>query len=68
MQVKTIQGIVKNGQILLSENINLPELTEVYVIIPPNNKPKKIRSPHLANKSDAAKFIKFVEEDTSDEV
>ena len=69
MQVTTIQGIVKNGQILLSEDVKLPEMTEVYVVVPNLEKrAAKIRSPHLVNKADAAKFIKFVEEDTTDEV
>jgi hypothetical protein len=68
MQVTTIQGIIKNGQILLSEDISLPEMTEVYVIIPPNKNAKKIMSPRLVNKSDAAKFVKTVQEDTHDEV
>jgi len=68
MQVTTIQGIVKNGQILLSEDIKLPEMTEVYVIIPPNKNTKKIMSPRLVNKSDAVKFVKTIEEDTNDEV
>lgn len=68
MQITTIQGIVKNGQILLSEDIKLPEMTEVFVIIPPKKNAKKIMSPRLVNKSDAAMFVKTVEEDTNDEV
>jgi hypothetical protein len=68
MQVTTIQGIVKNGQILLSEDIKLPDMTEVYVIIPPKKGVKNIMSPRLVNKSDAAKFVKTIEEDTNYEV
>ena len=34
MLVTTIVGYVKNGQIQLSENIELPENTPVYVVIP----------------------------------
>jgi hypothetical protein len=30
MQVTTIQGIVKNGQIQLPENVKLPEMAKVY--------------------------------------
>ena len=34
MQVTTIQGIVKDGQIHLSEDLKLPEATTVYVVVP----------------------------------
>ncbi len=37
MQITTIQGIVKNGQIHLSEDVKLPEMTEVVVIVPNSN-------------------------------
>ena len=68
MQVTTIQGIVKNGQILLSEDVKLPETATVYVIIPLTESVKKIMSPRLADKADAAKFVKIIEEDIDDEV
>lgn len=68
MQVTTIQGIVKNGQIHLSEDVKLPEMAEVYVVIPPTGNVKKIMSPHLVNKDDAKKFVKIIEEDIDDEL
>ncbi|MGI9056887.1 MAG: hypothetical protein ACR2F2_13915 [Pyrinomonadaceae bacterium] len=69
MQITTIQGIVKNGQIHLSEDVKLPEMTEVVVIVPNLERRRaKIMSPRLANKADAAKFVKTVEVDTDDEV
>ena len=34
MQVTAFEGVVENGQIRLTTNINLPERTKVYVIIP----------------------------------
>ena len=68
MQVTTIQGIVKNGQIHLSEDIELPEMTKVYVIIPPSQHVKKIMSPRLANKDEAKKFVKTIEVDVDDEL
>lgn len=68
MQVTTIQGIVKNGQIQLSEDIQLPESAEVHVIIPQVGNFKRIVSPHLANKADAKKFVKTVEVDIDDEL
>lgn len=63
MQVTTIQGIVKNGQIELSEDVTLPEMTQVYVVIPPPNNVKKVASPRLANQADAQRFAKTIEED-----
>ena len=68
MQVTTIEGIVKNGQIVLSNDIKLPEMTKVYVVIPPTENTKKIMSPRLANRADAKKFVKMVEVDIDDEV
>lgn len=69
MQVTTIQGIVKNGQIQLNEEINLPEMTEVVIIVPKFEKRKaRIMSPRLINKSDAEKFVKTIEDDVEDEV
>ena len=69
MQVTTIQGIVKNGQIHLTEDFELPEAAEVYVVIPKmEKKTAKIRSPRLVNKADAKYFVKTVEDDTNDKV
>ena len=68
MQVTTIQGIVKNGQILLSEDVKLPEMAKVYVVIPLTESVKRIMSPRLADKADAVKFVKIIEEDIDDEV
>ena len=68
MQITTIQGIVKNGQIQLIEDYELPEATEVYVVIPKTEKQTaKIMSPRLVNKSDAKFFKKEVIEIGEDE-
>ncbi len=67
MQVTTIEGIVKNGQIHLTEEIKLPEMAKVYVVVPDlERKTAKIMSPRLANKADAKKFVKTVEVDVDD--
>ncbi len=63
MQITTIEGIIKNGQIQLTEDIKLPESTKVYVIVPPIETVKKIMSPRLANKADAKRFVKKIEVD-----
>lgn len=66
MQVTTIEGIVKNGQIQLSEDVKLPEMAKVYIVIPPFETVKKIMSPRLVNKADAKHFGKIVEVDVDD--
>lgn len=68
MPVTTIQGIVKNGQIHLSEDVKLPEMAKVYVIIPPPENVRKIMSPRLANKGEAKKFVKTIEADIDDKL
>ncbi len=69
MQVTTIQGIVKDGQIHLSEDVKLPEAATVYVVVPNLEKrTARIMSPRLANKADANRFVKTIEEDVDDEL
>ncbi len=69
MQVTTIQGIVKDGQIYLSEDVKLPEAATVYVVVPNLEKrTARIMSPRLANKADANRFVKTIEEDVDDEL
>ncbi len=63
MQVTAIEGIVKNGLIHLTEDLHLPEMAKVYVLIPPTEDIKKIMSPRLVNKADAKAFKKTVEVD-----
>lgn len=64
MQVTTIEGIVKNGRIQLSEDIELTENAIVYVVIPSMKiSTKKITSPHLIEKETAKNFEKIAEED-----
>lgn len=65
MQVTTIQGVVENGQIKLTESITLPDKTIVYVVVPSveKNRIPKIMSPRLINKEDAEFFKKTVEDD-----
>lgn len=69
MQVITIQGIVKNGQILLSEDVKLPEMTKVYVVVPNLEKRMaKIMSPRLVDKSRLKDFEREVIEIEDDEI
>ena len=64
----TIEGIVKNGQIQVNDDVVLPEMTKVYVIIPDDNNVKRIMSPRLVNKADLKIFRKTVEVDLDDEI
>jgi len=56
MRVLAIEGIIKNGQIELSENMLLPENALVYVVIPS----LKVEARDKENSKD---FEKIVEED-----
>lgn len=68
MQITAIEGIIKNGQIVPSEDIKLPEMTTVYIVIPKSKSIPKIMSPRLPNKEDAKRFVKIVEDDVDDDV
>ena len=57
MSLATFEGIVENGQIKLREDIQLPERTRVFVVVPEAMKPRvRIMSPRLANAAEATKF------------
>jgi len=69
MQVTTIQGIVKNGQILLSEDIKLPEMTEVIVIVPKfERRAARIMSPRVKDKEKLKDFKREVIKIEDDEI
>ena len=69
MQVTTIQGIVKNGQSVLSEDVKLPEMAKVYVVVPNLEKrTAKIRSPRLVDKSRLKDFERAIIEIEDDEI
>ena len=68
MAVSTFEGVVKDGRIRLQDNMQLPEDTEVYVVIPDFAPLPQARgpSPHLVRHEQAADFIKRVVEATDD--
>ena len=68
MQDTTIEGIVKNGQIVLSQDIKLPEMTKVYVVVPKTVPPKRIMSPRLVDKSKLADFEREIIDIEDDEI
>ena len=70
MQVTTIQGIVKNGQIHLTEDVKLPEAATVYVVVPNLEKrTARIMSPHLVDKGKLKDFEReIIEIEDDDEI
>ena len=69
MQVTTIEGIVKNGQIQLTEDVKLPESAKVYVVVPDLEKrTAKIMSPRLVDKERLKDFEREIIEIEDDEI
>jgi hypothetical protein len=68
MATLTIEGIVENGQIRLSDTVTLPEHAKVYVIIPGVEAAPQARvySPRLAHPEQAADFAKQIIEGSAD--
>jgi hypothetical protein len=65
MQVKAFEGVIENGQIRLKTNINLPDKTKVYVIIPDFEAQKVVHvySPRLVHPEQVVDFKKEVIEE-----
>ncbi len=69
MQVTTIQGIVKNGQIQLTEDVKLPEAATVYVVVPNLEKrTARIMSPRLVDKERLKDFEREIIAFEDDEI
>ncbi len=68
MTIPTFEGIVRNGRIELNEDVALPELAKVFVVIPPLENGRRILSPRLVNKADARFFEKRVVVDLDEEI
>jgi hypothetical protein len=68
MAISTFEGVVKNGQIQLHDNVTLPENCHVYVIILDfaSIPQAHVRSPRLVHPSQAADFVKQVVEVADD--
>jgi hypothetical protein len=58
MKVVTYEGVVENGCVQLPAEAHVPDQSRVYVIIPEVESPGTIhiRSPHLADPSQAPLF------------
>lgn len=69
MSVTTIEGVVKNGRIVLSEDFNLPESAKVYVIVPSMHAGSaRVMSPRLVDKSKLKDFEREISEIDNDEI
>ena len=68
MTISTFEGIIKNGQIRLRNNVTLPENSRVYIIIPDFEATPKARvsSPRLVHPEQAADFAKKIVEVSAD--
>ena len=66
MAISTFEGVVKDGQIRLRDNVQLPEDTEVYVVIPDFVPQARVPSPRLVRPEQAADFVKQVVKVTDD--
>jgi hypothetical protein len=72
MKVATYEGVVEDGCVHVSGNISLPEKAKVYIVVPDVTEVEmppapRIRSPRLADPSQAALFKMVVtKEETPD--
>ncbi len=62
MAVATLEGIVKDGQILVSDKVALPEGARVFVVVPDDGwlRRERVHSPRLAHREQAGDFVKQV--------
>ena len=68
MKITTYEATVENGQIKLSEAVQLPEHARVYVVFPGVEETLRIHvgSPRLAQPERTADFTKQVSEEPRD--
>ncbi len=69
MSITTLEGVVKDGQIVLPDGLTLPESARVYILVP-DEQPRSPRvwSPRLADKSKLANLELIVTEIEDDQV
>jgi hypothetical protein len=68
MSIVTIEGVVEHGQIRLKNDVQLPDNTKVYVVVP-NMQVEQIAyivSPRLAHPEQVADFALEVTEEAAD--
>ena len=67
-KLATYEGVVENGHVTLPPNVDIPEKTRVYVLVPDAEAQKTlhIASPRLVHPEQAKDFEMQVIEDTTD--
>jgi hypothetical protein len=69
MSVTTIEGVVKDGKIVLPKDLKLPESARVYVVVPEiETRTARIMSPRLADPSRIKDFEREVTDIGDDEI
>lgn len=68
MSIVTLEGVVEHGQIRLKRDIQLPDNTKVYVVVPGMQVRQiaHVTSPRLAHPEQAADFTLEVVEEPDD--
>jgi hypothetical protein len=67
-KLATYEGVVENGHVTLPPNVDIPEKTRVYVLVPDADARRtfKVMSPRLAHPEQAKDFELQVIEDATD--
>jgi hypothetical protein len=68
MSIVTLEGVVEHGQIRLTNDVQLPDHTKVYIIVPSVvvEQTAHTSSPRLVRPEQVADFTLEIIEDTSD--
>jgi hypothetical protein len=67
-KLATYEGIVENGCVTLPANIDIPDRTHVYILVPDaeTQRTLQVASPRLVHPEQAKDFVKQIIEDTTD--
>ncbi len=67
-KLATYEGVVENGHVTLPPEVNIPERTRVYVLVPDGERLRapRIASPRLVHPEQAKDFELTVIEDSDD--
>lgn len=70
MQITTIQGVIENGQVKLTEAVEISEKTVVYVVVPSVqlSQAARIRSPRAVGREELESLEREVIELENDEI
>ena len=67
-KLATYEGVVENGHVTLPPDVDIPDETRVYVLVPDVDTQRRLQilSPRLVDPSQAKDFVKEVIEETPD--